>query len=235
MQRDSHYNPILFHQLNTLVEAGDYAQLASYLGRLSHAQHRTAGYILGERIGPALGPESFWPLFLFLVQLDAKAFLVTLLKSVTEGMKRGTLSLSDSGFGDAALWLGQSHEDTRKTLLTLLPALTDVGQIRSLFVRLNRSEMSAWIPFLLKCFHPATAFVLLQALHYVEHDRPFLVRVARLLIANGDSLSFNVASLIKSIYGLDELRGTFSLRLQPFQLSRIEGSYEAFCEAVKLR
>ena len=74
--------------------------------------------------------------------------------------------------------------------------------------------------------------MLLQALHYVEQDRAFLIKVAYYIMSRGDSFSFNVASLIKSIYGLDELKGTFSLRLQPFELSRIEKSYEAFCGVV---
>jgi hypothetical protein len=48
----------------------------------------------------------------------------------------------------------------------------------------------------------------------------------------GDGLSFNLASLIKAYFGLDELKGTFSLRLKPYELARIESSYKAFCDKI---
>ncbi len=235
MGRDNHFNAVLFNRLTLLIEQKDYASLTEFLERLSNSQYRTAGYVLGERIGISLPPESFWELFVVLVRFDAKAFLVTMLKSFVEGMKRGKLSLADKGFKNAALLLKQKQIDAQKTLLTLLPIIDDVQQIRMLFGVMGYEEMSSWVTFLLRSFHPSTAFVLLQALHYVEQDRSLLLRVGQHLMSRGDSLSFNVASLIKSIYGLDELQGTFSLRLEPFQLSRIETSYEAFCEAVSLR
>ena len=40
------------------------------------------------------------------------------------------------------------------------------------------------------------------------------------------------ASIVKVAFGLDELSGTFSLRLQPYQISRLEQSYEAFCQSM---
>ena len=149
-----------------------------------------------------------------------------------EGMEQGRFSLYDPGFNNAAMELKSSPIDAQKTVQTLIPVLEQVQSVRHLFTVLGYDEMSSWIPFLLKSFNKVTAFVLLHSLHYVEQDRAFLLRVGYFIISRGDSFSFNVASLIKSIYGLEELKGTFSLRLQPFELSRIEKSYEAFCSVV---
>jgi hypothetical protein len=49
----------------------------------------------------------------------------------------------------------------------------------------------------------------------------------------GDGLSFNVASVFKIYFGLDSIRGTFSLQLAPYELSRLEQSYEAFAKVVE--
>lgn len=235
MGKDSHYNPVLFSRLAALAKAADHAALQHFLAQLSNAQYRQAGYMLGEMIGPVLGAQQFWPLTMALVELDAKAFLVTMLKSVVEGMRQGTLSVMDLGFTQACQYLQRSPIDARKTLQTLLPALTDVHQIRHLFHLLGYAEMSAWIPHLLQALHPATAFVLLQALHYMEHDRAYILNVARHLVKRADPLSFNLASLIRTIYALDELKGTFSLHLEPFQLSRIEQQYDAFRQIVAMQ
>ena len=74
----------------------------------------------------------------------------------------------------------------------------------------------------------AAAFVLLRALRYEEADRELLLRVARFLLRRGDALSFNVASLMRLSFGLDELRGTFSLQLQPWQLDKMEQDWAYF-------
>lgn len=232
MGKDSHFNSVLFNKLTFLVEQKDYDALTAFLNSLSNSQFRTAGYIFGERIGLSVQSSSFWQLFVCLVRYNSKAFLVTMLKCFVQGMEQGSLSLYDDGFKEAAMLLRTSQIDRQKTVHTILPALRQVNEVHFLFTMLGYDEMSARIPFLLKSFNKVTSFVLLQALHYVEQDRAFLIKVAYYIMSRGDSFSFNVASLIKSIYGLDELKGTFSLRLQPFELSRIEKSYEAFCGVV---
>jgi hypothetical protein len=48
----------------------------------------------------------------------------------------------------------------------------------------------------------------------------------------GDSQSFNLASLLRLSFGLEEVRGTFSLSLEPYQLSRVEQNYDAFVQVM---
>lgn len=43
-----------------------------------------------------------------------------------------------------------------------------------------------------------------------------------------------MASLIREYFGLDEVKGTFSLRLRPYQLSHIETSYESFLDIMRM-
>ena len=54
------------------------------------------------------------------------------------------------------------------------------------------------------------------------------------LMRRGDALGFNLASLLKAYYGLDALKGTFSLNIQPYQLARLSADYRAFCQAMNL-
>jgi hypothetical protein len=43
-----------------------------------------------------------------------------------------------------------------------------------------------------------------------------------------------MASLLRLSFGLEEVRGTFSLSLEPYQLARIEQSYDAFLQTMKV-
>lgn len=232
MGNDKHFNQILFNKLSVFIEQEDYASLTAYLGTLSHSQFRTSGYILGEQIAAKLNAEDFWKLFNVLVKYNPKAFLSTMLKSFVFGMKQNRLFISDKGYENACELLRTSSIDTQKTISIVLPAITDVNLVRPLFLSLGYTEMSTWIFFLLKSFNTVTAFVLLQALHYVEQDRELLLKIARHILKQENSLAYNVVSIIRSVYDLNELKGTFSLRTQPYELSRIESSYEAFCQLV---
>ena len=42
--------------------------------------------------------------------------------------------------------------------------------------------------------------------------------------------SFNLACIVHHYFGLNDLPGTFSLRLENYELSRLDGNYEQFCK-----
>jgi hypothetical protein len=219
MQLDKRIKPLVLNE----VHSG----LIELLNSFSHSQFRTAVYMIGERYALELSVDAFWRLFLLLVQRDAKAFLVVMLKALVQRMERDDASIEDSGF--IALCGLMNEVDRQKTLAFLLPNLKNDEQVRHLF-DLFQLESHDWIPYLIKVNTLPCAFVLFSSLRYIEHERDYLVRIAYYLMKRGDGLSFNLASLMKAYFGLEELKGTFSLQLKPFELARLETSYKAFCE-----
>ena len=232
MISDKHYNREIFNKLQVLVTSRDVEGLFVYLTSLSNAEFRTAGYLLGERILFDADKETFWIFFDKLVTWNSKAFLVTLLKSLSQRLD-ADLSLYDDGFQEFCRAIAPNPIDVQKTLLRLIPIQHEVAQIKHLFRLLGVDQPSDWIPYLLKNSNMPCSFLLFNSLRYVEHDRPYLIRLTNFLIKKGDGLSFNLASLVKSYFGLTEVKGTFSLNLKPYELARIELSYEAFCDAMK--
>ena len=183
--------------------------------------------MLGERFALDLTTNAFWKLFAVLLQHDSKAFLVVMLKALAQRMERGEASIQDEGF--QTLCHMMNEVDRQKTVSFLLPYLNDVDLVKHLFNCFGL-EAHEWIPYLIKVNTLPCAFVLFSSLRYIEHDRDYLLRVAYFLMKRGDGLSFNLASLMKAFFGLEELKGTFSLQLKPFELARLETSYKAFCE-----
>lgn len=227
MIKDVHYSVQLDRRMKPLVEAADFQGLLELMDSFSNSQFRTAVYMLGERYATGMPWEAFWQLFAVLLREDAKAYLMVMLKALAERLVHGEGGIEDERFGELCQLMNEV--DRQKTISFLLPYLTNDEQVRHLF-DCFRMEAHEWIPYLIKVNTLPCAFVLFSSLRYIEHERDYLVRIAYYLMKRGDGLSFNLASLMKAYFGLEELKGTFSLQLKPFELARLEISYKAFCE-----
>ena len=227
MIRDVHYSLQIDRRIRPAVCQEDFDELLKQLDSFSNSQFRTAVYMLGERYALELPNDGFWRLFAVLLQRDSKAFLIVMLKALVQRMEKGEASIQDEGFKNLCHIMNEV--DRQKTLQFLLPYLKDEEQVRYLF-QCFAMEANKWIPYLIKVNTLPCAFVLFSSLRYIEHERDYLVRIAYYLMKRGDGLSFNLASLMKAYFGLEELKGTFSLQLKPFELARLETSYKAFCD-----
>lgn len=227
---DKHYNPAIAARLRVLVDGRQWSSITQYLGKLSNAQFRTAGYMLGEVYMPQLSDDDFWVLAQHLVDTNSKAFLVTVLKSWCSSMDTRSLVPTPSFF----MSLKGREEDQRKALQVMLPVLVNPDDAISLMSAMSVDDVQKRIQAYLHDITPVTAFLLVKALHEVEDDRAFLVRVAYFLIKQNTNLSFNLSSLICSHFGLDEVKGVFSLNLQPFELSRLITDFNAFKKAMSM-
>ena len=213
-----------------LVQAGDAEGLVRQLDAFSRSEQRTAGYMLGERLLCDCANEIFWKVTEALVSYDSRAYLITLMKTFLGRMERGTASISDKPF----VRLAASFNDIerQKVTLLLLPAFGQPEQVEQLFQIMGTAKGREQMVYLVRIDTLPCLFLLLRSLRYIEHDRKEVLQIARLLMKRGTGSSFNLASIIKVAFGLDELSGTFSLRLQPYQIAGLEHSYEAFCQSV---
>ena len=80
---------------------------------------------------------------------------------------------------------------------------------------------------------PLTYFLLFQALRRLADDRDFLLRCCRFLLRKGDDRALNMVSILRQYFGLDELRGRFSLRIEPHEASFVDSSFERFRYALE--
>ncbi len=228
--------------MNALFEGRDWDGLQPYLEGLSNSHFRTAGYVLGERLLPQVAAEDFWAVARRLILWQPKAFTVTIAKAATPRFVAGTLRLEDEGFRALARELeGEGHViDREKLLLQWLPAVKHPEAAEKLFNVLGVQAPRRRVEFLMQNDSVCAAFVMLRTLRFEEHDREYLVHVCRQLIhraasqttGSGERLGFNMASLLRTFFDLPEIRGTFSLQLEPYELSRLDTDYEVFKRAV---
>lgn len=217
-------------------------QLLSYLGGLSNSQFRNASRVLGERLLVDAGKGVFWQVFRILFLHDRKAYLGTVLKALVSRIANLGAKADPSVLEEAGLWdedfvcvcAELTETDRKKVLMALLPLFESPSDVERLFLQCGMKESSAWIPYLLQISSKPCAYLLLKALRYVEHDKALLIRTCHFLMKRGDGQSFNMASLLRLSFGLEEVRGTFSLSLEPYQLARIEQNYDAFLQVMKV-
>lgn len=227
---DRHYSKTIEQHLLQPLKDADSDGLVRLLSSFSRSEQRTAGYIIGERLLLDCPAELYWQMTETLVCYDSKAYLITLMKTFLLRLSRGTASLSDVTFGRLAA--GFNEVERQKVALLLLPELEQPKQVEQLFQLLGLAKGREQLVYLIRVDTLPCLFLLLRSLRYVEHDRAEVLKVARQLMKRGSGSSFNLASIVKVAFGLDELSGTFSLRLQPYQIARLEQSYEAFCQSV---
>ncbi len=237
---DQHYHPIIYARLRQLFEASDWDALVTYLQGLSHSHFRTAGYIIGERLLSEVTPDTFWEVFTRLILWNPKAFTVTLSKAAALRFTNGTLSLQDAGFCTLTETLQDDKHmiDREKMLLQWLPIATQPETMEKLFNTLGVHQSHRRVDFLLRMDGIPAAFMLLKTLRFEEHDTDYLSSVCRQLIqrastlshtmGKADSISFNLASLLRTYFDLPDIRGTFSLNIQPYELSRLDTDFETF-------
>lgn len=217
-------------------------QLLAYLASLSNSQFRLASRVLAERLLPECNTAVFWQAFRTLFLHDRKAYLGTLLKALVARLSPHGMQVGSEVPESAGLWATEfvsvcdalTETDCRKVLMALLPLFATPSDVERLLCQCGLKESCQWISYLLQMQSKPCYFLLLKALRYVEHDRPLLIRTCHFLMKKGDGQSFSMASLLRLSFGLEEVSGTFSLSLEPYQLARIEQNYDAFLQAMRI-
>lgn len=224
------YHPALEHRLREAAEKGDGTALLAVLGSLSNADFRTAGYLLREKVLPAEAvARHFWELFSVVVPVHPKAYLGTFLRAAVTQLREGRILLDHERL--SAFAAGCTAIDARKVLEALLPVMADpagLATLLRLFVPADDDEAAT---ALLVAVPTAPAgFELFRRLRRIEHRPECVRRCCLALMQRGDKQAFHLAALLQRYFGLEPLPGTFSLRLETYQLGRLDESYEKFLQ-----
>lgn len=221
------HNPAVESRLRSLISVGDSAALRAYVLSLNNTEFRTAGYLLSDVILPQTDETSYWQAFKALVPEDSKAFLGTFLKAAVFQIKNGTLTLSAETL--TAFAAVATNIDKRKTLEALLPVTRQTDEVHFLLNIFCGGSLKSCLAFLVNQDTTACYFELFRLMKQLEGQTEDLQHYTMLLMRKGTKRAFNMGAIIKAYFGLETLPGTFSLHLEAYKLSRLDASYEAFC------
>lgn len=209
---------VLKSQLLVFIRAGKAEALRDYLLTLRNADFRLAGVVLAEKT--LWADSDFWPFAATLVAANSRAFLGTMLKAAAAL----GLSLPTAEFAAVCT----TDLDCKKVLEALLPAARRPDDVLALLRLFPAAPPAVSEGALFRCGTPAAYFALFNLLKHHEDQPEYLRRYGVELIRKGDKASFNLACIIQEYFALPPLPGTFSLSLPPYELSRLDTSYDSF-------
>lgn len=225
------YNPLLKRKLQEASVTDNPVSLIALLRSLSVAEFRTAGFLLSDSVLAAFESDKFWIYFLAIVPMDVKAYLGTFLKAAVQGYKEGRIKLEGNALQTFASQA--SLIDARKTLEAFLPVVQKMDEVQLLLSSFKQLHLDLAAPYLIKAATPVGYCLLFRLLRTAEAEPATLRHYALLLIRRGDRLSFNLASIMRQYFDLKDIPGTFALRLESYELSRLEQSPETFIQILK--
>lgn len=217
-----------------MVADADVPKLLDYFKGMSHGQFRIASMALANEalLSRNCSEENYWRVFAGIVPTNPKAFLGTFLKAAVhrydEGSLHITLSPELQGFAAQA-----SPIDRRKVMEAFLPRVKTSEEVNVLLSLFVAGEPQDRVNALLKVDSAVVCYCLFRELRQQEGDDALIHQTALSLMRRQTKHGYNLASMIQAYFGLDPLPGTFSLRLNPYELSLLERSEEEFMKILK--
>ncbi|MBP5629327.1 MAG: hypothetical protein J6X27_05745 [Bacteroidaceae bacterium] len=232
---DKRYDAVIYCKLQAFARVADWQGMLAYLQGLSNSAFRTASYVLAEHVLPPLEAENFWKCFHTVALTNTKAFLMTFLKAALQKYHAQTLDFQNSHFVDfARATMEESVSlDRQKTLKAILPVLRTPIEVQSVldaFCGTGHERKLNYLVFAdesLACYY--VTFCLLRQ---IDHTPDLQVKMLRQIIRRSTPLAYNFVSIMRAYFGLEQIRGNYSLSLQPYELSRIENGYDAFLQVM---
>lgn len=216
--------------LRSCIESADWAAFDALYARLSHSERRRAQAVVREQVLPSLDNAAFWAAYAHLAALRPQAFLSAVL--AMRGLaQKGELDTRCEGARELAALL--THEQALKVADMALPLLLTEGQVEGMLSLLAIDDEHERLALFLKLTSPLAYFLILRALLRLDHRRDLALRCARLILRRGDDRATNMACILRSAFGLDEIEVPRPLRIEPYELARLTSSFDHFRHALE--
>ncbi len=213
--------------IKSLVNSRDWAGLDRYLSLMSNSEMKRAERVVRESVLPYLDNTLFWETYEHLVEFRHQAFLSGIM-SVGRLASRQELSYDCDGARSLAAYIsGNVPTAASKILRMLLPLLHTEQQITGAFHLFGINDEKVWIHQLLTIQSPLSYYVMFHSL--MRLDDPLLAKSCyTAIVKQNTDMAYNLASIIRSYFGLEDVKSLLSLRIEPWELSHITKSYDNF-------
>lgn len=228
---EKHFDSVINNKLQTLAKAEDWLQMSGYLKGLSNSGFRTASYILAERILPQLSNDAYWQCFSKIATTNTKAYLMTFLKAGLLNYQKQQLSFLSPEFMSFACSTQKQEKslDRQKSLLYILPHLRSFEEVKGVLDAFCGTMLHHKMKYMvLSAESKPCYYALFQLMRHNDVEVEIIIRNLKTVLQRSTPMAFNFVSIMRAYFDIEELNGQFSLRLEPYELSRIETNYDAF-------
>ncbi len=214
--------------IKEVVNECDKERLYAILGRLSNMEFKRSERMLREEVLSDLSNDKFWEVLYYLVTYRRQAFLSSVM-AVGRLAKIGELSFDCEYAKRLYQYLADASPEAIGKLVSMaLPLLCTEEQFDELFVCFHVDDPRDRIALLLRSESPLVYFVLFKNLKQIPDHQDLVRKCCVYIMKRDNDMAFNMASIMRSYFGISELKSNFSLRIEPYELCLIDRSYETF-------
>ena len=212
--------------------SADAQGLIDCLSSMSVADKRKADTILSTILLPGIGKaEVFWNLYEQVVKVCPKAYLITFVKAAVVLYTRGTITFENGAARPYSTWM--TPVDKRKAMSLLLPLMQSPEDVEQTLHSFRVDQAEDRIASLTTIRTMPCRYALFLSLKTIEDQEEKIRNCCLALMKQHERFSFNLASIISQYFAIDNLPGSFSLKIKPYEQSRLEASYCNFCKLME--
>ena len=166
----------------------------------------------------------------YLSILKPKAFLGTCLKAAETLYKGNNISFEGIALSEYASYLREQSMkiDINKFLRTAVVLVKEEKEFALIWKMFGVYEAEERIDFLMLGTTYVLYYEVFKECKRLQDSHDYLRKLCYVLIRKGDNLSFNLASIICTYFGINGVSAMFSLNIEPYKLNYIESSRHNF-------
>ncbi len=212
----------------SLISRQDWDGLYEAFGKMSNSEFRRIETQIREHVLPTLQNDTFWDAYLHLIMFRKQSFLSGIL-AISHLIRTKNIQFQCDEARKVACWLKEnSPESIIKVLRMAVPLLDTYEMTEELFTTFKTDSLLQGASILVAENSSHAYYVLFNMLKAHADDHESIKQVCLGLIRKNTDLSFNMASILRCYFDIKDIKSTFSLDIQPYELSYIDKSYENF-------
>lgn len=193
--------------------------------RMSNSEFRRVQPVVRNEILPRLTNEDFWEAFSHFLAFRPQAFL-SCIHCISGLAENGTLNLNNPHV--VAIGNQLDERQRQKLVGMALPYLSTEQTIRQLFTAMHIDSIDTRLSLLIRESTPLAYYEIFKALKEMPDHHDKCVSCCRQIMKKQDDLSYNMASILRTYFGLSEIQGQLSLKVEQYELSYLEQSFGKF-------
>lgn len=211
----------------------DWEALRNTLGSLTNAEFRRAETMMRQTVLPQLDNALFWEALDELVRYRRQAFLACVV-GAERLAKGGELSLECKGAEQLASWLAAYHpEACVKVADMLLPMMSTEAELAEVFEVFGPHDVRGQLALLMKLDSLHAYHLTFGLLKTIDDDKQLIRRCAIYIIRRNTPEALNMGSLLRAYFDLPDMPPACSMLVEPYELSRIDRSFDDFVHVIQ--
>lgn len=215
----------LKENIEGLLAQRNWDGLSLLMQRLSNSEFRRVERMVRDEILAEMDNEAFWSSYRFFVLYRPQAFLPCI-SDIKHLAADGSLDFKNGDVEEIAK--GVSKENIRKLVGMAIPQLENESQIDALFNAFNFHSGQGCASVLIRHHTPLCYYMLFKTLVSHHDDRGLILKCCRYLLKQNDDMSYNMASILRSYFGLHEIKSQLSLKIEPYELNYMDKNADTF-------